>query len=160
MKYLFFFSFLIIQGISLSGPDDSIVNMYRHYDSVLTRVNYTSAGMEEKKYMFDSLLYFGNADSIKSFIKNKNFSGPSGLNEINFADSALLLVGYRGVDCHSGFDIKILSDEINREYKFIVNAIYGGCRSGGKHYTFWFQMPKLPEGYNITYHWYYTDVHW
>jgi hypothetical protein len=112
MKYIFFFSFLIIHGISLSGPDDSVVNLYRHYDSVLTRVEYKFAGNEEKRYMFDSLLYFNSYDSVKNFVKSKNFTGPSGLSGINFSDSALVLVGYRGVDCHSSFDIKMLRDSL------------------------------------------------
>ena len=70
-------------------------------DSVAS-LEFQLAGIEEKFWRFDSLIYFGSADSVKSFVQRNNANGPINAGNINFNDSALILVEYQGTDCHAG----------------------------------------------------------
>jgi hypothetical protein len=166
MRYIFFFLVLLSQDILFSQNDsaNNTLKLYRFlfHDSVkdernsgFTEIKFEFAGAENKMFLIDSVTYFDNPDSVKSFIKHKNAGGPFSLDKFNFSDSALILVTYRGVDCHSGFDIKLLDDTELKEYRFTVKVIYGGCRAGGRRFLYWYRIPKLPEGYKISYHWYY-----
>lgn len=113
---------------------------------------YRFAGIEENLYPFDSLLYFDNADSVKSFVKNKRAEGPDNLDKITFNDSALILVEYQGTDCHAGFIIRLIDEMDLQRFVFDVKVMYGGCRAAGRRYVKWFVIPKLPAGYSIIYH--------
>src|SRR5688572_26317670 len=100
MKYIYIIIFLLAQGISYSGEDTTVINFYERLDSVLSRIDYNFAGTDDKLWI-DSLTYFDNYDSVNSFVNRKNANGPFNMSNINFTDSALILVNYSGVDCHS-----------------------------------------------------------
>jgi hypothetical protein len=165
MRYIFFFLALLSQGILFSQNDsaNNTLELYRFllHDSVksenigFTEIKFEFAGVENKMFLIDSITYFDNHDSVNSFIKHKNANGPFSRDNFNFSDSALILAAYHGVDCHSGFDIKLLDDTELKEYRFTVKVIYGGCRAGGRRFLNWLKIPKLPDGYKISYHWYY-----
>ena len=157
MKY-FYFIFLFIANGVLHSQSDSVLNLYLYPqpDSISFKF-FRFCGAEKNPFLSDSLIYFDNADSVKNFVKRKNARGPFQFDNMNFTDTALILVAYHGVDCHSRFDINLIDDIEFREYKFTVKVIYGGCRAGGRYYIWWAKIPKLPEGYKITYHWYYDE---
>lgn len=161
MRYIY--TILVIFSISIANSQivGNKLELYElfapgtspKYDSTAAR-EYRFAGIEENLYPFDSLLYFDNADSVKSFVKNRRADGPNDLDKINFRDSALILVEYQGTDCHAGFIISLIDEMDIQRFLFDVKVMYGGCRAAGMRFVKWFVIPKLPEGYSITYHTY------
>ncbi len=149
---------IIITSISSANncnTGSSIFNFQQLPDS-LPVVAMIFAGSEKNPYFVDSLHYFESIDSAKHFMKNKNLDGPleSTLESSNYV---FLLAAYRGVDCHSKFEIDLFDNANTKEYIFTVKVIYGGCRAGGKSYLNWYKIPKLPDGYKLKYHRYYVD---
>lgn len=118
-------------------------------DSLLSGLEYKFIYSEEKLFLFDTLIYFDNTKVIKSFAKENDITIPASLDTIDFTQSALALVAYSGVDCHSGFIISFIKDPANKRYVFDISVMYGGCRAGGKNYTKWALIPKLPKDYTI-----------
>jgi hypothetical protein len=168
MKYFivltaFLVNGLLLQSITYSqeGQNDSAnINLFYLYSSPLVYdtaavIKFSFAGHEERLFLTDSLLYFDNYDSLKSFLARKDSDGPWNPEKMNFYDSAFILVAYHGVDCHSAFDIKLIDDPVLQKYVFTVKVIYGGCRAGGRRFVHWIKIPKLPDGYSIGYRWYY-----
>lgn len=132
----------ILFSQSQNSPDDSLIS----------GLEYKFIFSEEKLFIFDTLIYFDNPESIKKFVKEKDITIPANLDAIDFSESVLALVAYSGVDCHSGFIISFLKDPANKRYVFDISVMYGGCRAGGKNYTKWALIPKLPADYSIYFH--------
>lgn len=149
-----------------SQKDNDPVFKYALYDSAYSIIPLKLIGFNQHIYQFDSLTFFDNSDSIKSFLERvngnpyqKSLSEPD-YSAIDFSKNAVILYVYRGGDCHSKFDIKMFDDTDTREYKLVVKVIYGGCRAGGHTYLNWAMIPKPPPDYKVTYHTYmYDDYH-
>ena len=85
-------------------------------------------------------------------MKEKNIKNPANLDAVDFTENALVLLAYSGVDCHSGFIIRLVNDRKNKLYVFDISVMYGGCRAGGMNYTRWALVPRLPKDYSIMFY--------
>lgn len=145
---LILFIFTVFSANNAAFSQDSVKH-YNPYDSLLSGLKYSFIYTEEKQIFTDTLFYFDDPKTLKSFVKDNDISMPANLDAIDFTESALALVAYSGEDCHSGFIFSLLNDPRNKQYVFDLSVMYGGCHAYGNNYTKWALIPKLPRGYSI-----------
>ncbi len=145
---LILFIFTVFSANNTAFSQDSVKH-YNPYDSLLSGLKYTFIYTEEKQIFTDTLFYFDNPKDINRFVRENKISMPANLDAIDYNENALTLVAYSGEDCHSGFIFSLLNDPRNFQYVFDLSVMYGGCHAGGKNYTKWALIPKLPEDYSI-----------
>lgn len=163
--FLFVTLFSVFSAISYSQKEEELVKFYSQYDSLHTKIPLKLVGFDKHIYLIDSLICFTGSDSLSSFLARmqrpytKNLPEPD-ISHIDFSTHSLIIYEYRGVDCHSEFDINMYDDPENKEYRMVVKVLYGGCRAGGYTYINWAVIPKPPADYKITYHSYiYDEIH-
>lgn len=86
-----------------------------------------------------------DSDSLMLAMKERcrDFSGDS----IDFSKE-ILMFRHVGGDCHAWYKHRIFLDPSRKKLVWIVYNYYGGCRAGGGQ-TFWFIVPRPPEGYEV-----------
>jgi hypothetical protein len=97
----------------------------------------------------NGLYEFNDEESYRIFIDTNKLIGFSDLENFKFNDRTLVLLNYSGVDCHSRFNITLNIIENEKIYDINVGIIYGGCRAGGRWYSNWISIPKVPLDYEL-----------
>jgi len=145
---IFFILSLFFSLGANAQPDDRYFLL--HHDSKDSNLRILNSG-NAKFYNFHTapIYVFNYKHEVNQFIDSTASAIPIGFDKIDFSQNSLALISYHGGDCHATFSFKT---ELNNEAKqFIITVTdhYGGCRAGGKFFTNWALIPKLPYDYNV-----------
>jgi hypothetical protein len=124
------------QNVYLDETDTNLVFLTVHKDS------YTRVSSKDHYAFYDK-------NSYKNFIDTNKVSNIDSIEDFDFSNRTLVLLNYRGVDCHSRFNIRLIKDEEKKLYDIVVRVIYGGCRAGGRAYSAWISIPRVPYDYTL-----------
>ncbi len=153
---LFFIMLLSSESFGQEDSTKDFINDYFNLHSEDTDSTYDLklqlAGFSNVKYYYlktSEILAFKYLNNVNEFVDSTKSSPPFGLDKIDFNKNSLVLFNYHGGDCHAKFKFRYTKDDEAKVLTVKIFDYYGGCRAGGRDFTNWAVIPKLPEDYKV-----------
>lgn len=95
------------------------------------------------------IILFNTPEDVRAFCDSMKVEMPENFNNRN--EKTFAVINYHGMDYRSMFTFDLRKADDEKKVFLSVNVFYGGSRAGGNYYSRWVSMPKVPEGYEVSY---------